>query len=170
METLLNGPRKHTISLLVANKPGVLIRIALVFARRGYNIDSLVVSASKDPTFSVMNIVAIGDAKVLDQIIKQLNKLVDVVSARDRTDEDTIQRELVLFKMGTSGKERMEVLTVAHAIGCASIDVGESHVILQLEGPSEALDAATKVLEPYGILEVVRTGKVLMSRSTDLTT
>lgn len=169
MENKPNGARKHTISLLVANKPGVLIRISLVFARRGYNIDSLVVSESKDPAFSTMNIVAIGETKVLDQIIKQLSKLIDVVSVRDRTDEDTIQRELVLIKVAADSKERMELLSVAHAMGCEVLDVGEKHVVFQLTGRSERLDAATKVLEPFGILEVVRTGKVLMSRSVEAT-
>ena len=91
--------RKHTISLYVSNKPGVLIRIALVFARRGYNIDSLIVSEGHDPDFSNMNISATGDERTLDQILKQLNKLVDVVHAKDNTGEDVIQRELALLKV-----------------------------------------------------------------------
>jgi acetolactate synthase-1/3 small subunit len=100
------GYRKHTISLLVANRPGVLIRISLVLARRGYNIDSLVVSPASDPSFSMMNIVASGDEKTLDQILKQLNKLIDVVHASDRTGENIIQRELALIKLSCADEQR----------------------------------------------------------------
>lgn len=161
--------RKHVISLLVANKPGVLIRISLVFARRGYNIDSLVVSESTDPNFSTMSIVATGDQVVLDQILKQLNKLVDVVSARDRTGEDIIQRELSLIKIRCGGQQRLEVLQLAHGLGCEAVDVGEESVILQSQGESERLDNVARVLGPYGLLEVMRTGKVLMARGMTAT-
>lgn len=170
MQAIVEVNKKHVISMLVANKPGVLIRIALVFARRGYNIDSLVVSESKDPGYSIMNIVASGDKKVLDQILKQLHKLVDVVGARDRTDEDILQRELALIKLHCSGAERLEVLHVAHAMSCEALDIGEESVILQAQGDSNALDNLTRVLEPYGVIEVVRTGKVLMARGAEITT
>ncbi|MFW6313889.1 MAG: acetolactate synthase small subunit, partial [Spirochaetota bacterium] len=114
---------KHTISLYVANKPGVLIRIALVFARRGYNIDSLVVSAAPDPDFSTMNIVASGDRKTLDQILKQLNKLVDVVHATDRTNDDVIHREMALMKIHCEPELRGEVLQLAKALDCDTVDL-----------------------------------------------
>lgn len=161
--------QKHVISLLVANKPGVLIRISLVFARRGYNIDSLVVSESTNPSFSTMNIVASGDKQVLDQILKQLNKLVDVISARDRTGEDIIQRELSLIKIACSGVQRLEVLQLAHSMECEAVDVGEESIILQMHGESEKLDNVSRVLSPYGLIEVVRTGKVLMARGIGAT-
>jgi acetolactate synthase-1/3 small subunit len=160
---------KHVISLLVSNKPGVLIRIALVFTRRGYNIDSLVVSESNDPDFSVMNITATGDAKVLDHILRQLNKLIDVVSARDRTGEDILQRELGIYKIRCEGTRRLEVLQLAHAMDCEPIDVSAESVILQAHGESEKLDNITRVLGSYGLIEVVRTGKVLMSRGSAVT-
>lgn len=163
------GMKRHTISLFVANKPGVLIRISLVFARRGYNIDSLVVSSGSDPRFSTMNIVARGDAKVLDQILKQLNKLVDVVSAKDRTDEDIIQKELALFKVGCTGAPRFEVLQLAGSMECEVVEVSENAVILETVGDSERIDSVYKVLEGYGVIELVRTGKVLMSRGSEIT-
>ena len=169
MTTENNLEQKHVISLLVANKPGVLIRISLVFARRGYNIDSLVVSESTDPTFSTMSIVASGDKKVLDQILKQLNKLVDVVSARDRTGEDIIQRELSLIKIRCTGDKRLEVLQLAHAMECEAVDVGEENIILQSHGESAKLDNVSRVLYPYGLIEIVRTGKLLMARGIGAT-
>ncbi|TVR01819.1 MAG: acetolactate synthase small subunit [Spirochaetaceae bacterium] len=162
--------RKHTISLMVNNKPGVLIRISLVFARRGYNIDSLVVSPSKDPNFSVMNIVASGEEKTLDQILKQLNKLVDVIHASDRTGEDIIQRELALFKLHNEPEMRSDVLQLAHAMDCDIVEVSEHATILQMTGDSERLDSALKVFEQYGIEEMIRTGKVLMARGQEITT
>ncbi len=156
--------KRHTISLFVSNKPGVLIRVALVFARRGYNIDSLVVSASNDPHFSRMNITARGDQKVLDQIIKQLNKLVDVVSAHDRTNEDIIQKELALFKLACSGHARLEVFQLADAMKCTIIDVMPDSVIIEIEGNSERIDSACEVFKEFDIVELMRTGKVLMAR------
>lgn len=161
--------KKHTISVFVANKPGVLIRVSLVFARRGYNIDSLVVSSGSDPRFSTMSIVATGDEKVLDQILKQLNKLVDVVSAKDRTDEDIIQKELALFKVSSDIKKRLEVIQLATALKCDVLDVSDSSIILEMQGNSERIDAAYEVLEPFGIIELVRTGKVLMARGDEVT-
>ncbi|KGE73750.1 acetolactate synthase [Spirochaeta lutea] len=155
--------------MFVANKPGVLIRIALVFARRGYNIDSLVVSESKDARYSTMNIVATGDELVLDQILKQLNKLVDVIRAHDRTEDDIIQKELALYKIQCTGESRMQVLQLAHAMGCETTDVSESTVILLAHGHSEQLDSISQILEQYGVIEMVRTGKVLMARGEELT-
>jgi len=155
---------RHTISLYVANKPGVLIRIALVFARRGYNIDSLVVSESNDPNFSTMNIVASGDKKVLDQILLQLNKLIDVVHASDRTGEDIIQRELVLMKIQCGQDRRTEVLQLALALGCEMVDLSENSITFQVVGETEKIENVKVILAPYGVRELVRTGKVLMAR------
>lgn len=164
-----NNVKKHTISLLVSNKPGVLIRIALVFARRGYNIDSLVVSESPDPAFSTMNISATGDSKTLEQILRQLNKLVDVIHARDRTDEDIIQRELALIKVRCAPEVRTDVLQIARAFDCKILDLSEKTVILQVAGKTEKIDAVNKIFEPYGIIETMRTGKVLMARGEEYT-
>ncbi len=161
--------KKHTISLLVSNKPGVLIRIALVFARRGYNIDSLVVSESPDPAFSTMNIVATGDAQTLEQILKQLNKLVDVIHARDRTDEDIIQRELALIKVRCAPEVRTDILQIARAFDCDIMDLSEKSITLQVAGKTEKIDSVNKIFEPYGIIETMRTGKILMARGEEYT-
>lgn len=161
--------RKHTISLLVANRPGVLIRISLVFARRGYNIDSLVVSPSSDPDFSMMNIVASGDERTLDQILKQLNKLIDVVHASDRTGENIIQRELALIKVACAAEERSELLQLTHALKCDNVDLDDTSLTVQITGTSERLDSAISVLKGYRVLELVRTGKVLMARGSEMT-
>ncbi len=164
-----NSYRKHTISLLVANRPGVLIRISLVFARRGYNIDSLVVSPASDPEFSMMNIVASGDEKTLDQILKQLNKLIDVVHASDRTGEDIIQRELCLIKVGCTAAERSEVLQLAATLKCEVLDLDDECVTFQVSGTSQHLDSVQRVYSDYNVIELVRTGKLLMVRGSNHT-
>ncbi|MDR3200496.1 MAG: acetolactate synthase small subunit [Spirochaetales bacterium] len=170
MDASQNGSiKKHTISLLVSNKPGVLIRISLVFARRGYNIDSLVVSPSQDPSFSMMNIVATGDSQTLDQILRQLNKLVDVLHARDRTGEDIIERELAIIKLCCTPQVRTDILQIAQAFSCDVVDLSDTCVTFQVSGKTEKLDAVNKVFEPYGIMEMVRTGKLLMARGEEAT-
>lgn len=169
MDSLNSTIKKHTISLFVSNKPGVLIRISLVFARRGFNIDSLVVSESPDPAFSTMNIVATGDASTLDQILKQLNKLVDVIHARDRTDEDIIQREMAIVKVRCAPEVRTDILQIAQAFNCEIVDLSERSVTLQMTGKTEKLDAVNSVFEPYGIMETMRTGKILMARGEEAT-
>ncbi len=165
----VDGIQKHTISLHVANRPGVLIRIALVFARRGYNIDSLVVSPSSNPDYSMMNITAIGDKKTLAQILKQLNKLIDVVHATDHTGEDILQKELALIKISCSQQERTEILQLAHALKCDIEDIEELVVTLQITGSSEEVDSVIQVLSAYNVTELVRTGKVLMARGAEHT-
>ena len=161
---MTNTNERHTISLYVANKPGVLNRIAQVFSRRGYNIDSLVVSESTDPQYSYMNIVALGDYPTLQQILKQLNKLVDVVSARDYSDEDVIQKELGLFKILCPQDKRTEVLQIAQTFKAVTEDLTATTLTLMVTGKTEKLDALKEMLMPYGILELVRSGKVLISR------
>ena len=165
----VQGYRRHTIGLLVHNRPGVLIRIALVFARRGYNLDSLVVSASSDPKFSMMTIVASGEEKTLDQIIKQLNKLIDVVHATDRTGEEIIQRELALVKIACTNEERAQLLQLAHALRAESVDLDEAGVTFQVTGTSEHIDGVVRVFSDYDVIELIRTGKVLMARGRQAT-
>ena len=128
---------KHTIGLYVANKPGVLIRISLVFARRGYNIDSLVVSEAHDPTFSRMNIVARGDKKTLDQILKQLNKLIDVVEAQDYSHEEILQKEMAMLKVQCAPEQRTEVLQITQAFKCKTVDLSDTTMTFQITGDSE---------------------------------
>ena len=160
---------KHTISVLVENHFGVLARIAGLFSARGYNIDSLVVSQGHDPAFSHMNIVATGDEQTLDQILKQLNKLVDVVHAREHTGEGAIERELALIKLRCPAENRTEVLEIAHTFKCQVLDLSENAVTLQVTGTNEKIDALHRLVGKYGVLELVRTGKVLITRGEEVT-
>lgn len=162
--TETTGIKKHAISLYVANKPGVLIRIALVFARRGYNIDSLVVSEAHDPQFAQMNIEATGDEANFDQILKQLNKLVDTVHAKDNTAADVIDRELALIKVQCPPELRSEMLQVAHAFESDVVDLTEQTITLQVSGDSRKIDSVHTVFSNYGIVEMVRSGKILIAR------
>jgi acetolactate synthase I/III small subunit len=161
--------KKHLVSLYVANKFGVLNRVALVFARRGFNIDSLVVSEAYDPDFSHMNIVASGDEKTIVHIIKQLNKLVDVVHAADNTGKDVIQRELALVKVRCPPEKRTEVIDVVHTFKGQVVDLAETALTVQVTGNTEKVDALHRMLGRYGVIEMVRTGKVIVARGEEVT-
>lgn len=161
---------KHTISLYVANKPGVLNRIALVFARRGFNIDSLVVSEAHDPAFSRMSICASGDRRTLDQILKQLNKLIDVQHALDHTGEDIVEREMALMKIRCSAEQRTEIMQLIHVFKCDIVDISETSLSFQVTGGSDKLDAVHGMFDPYGVLEIIRTGKIIIARGEATTT
>lgn len=166
----MNDPiKKHTISLYVNNKPGVLIRISLVFARRGFNIDSLVVSEAHDPAFSRMNLVVTGDERTFDQMLKQLNKLVDVVHAIDYEGKDVIQKELALIKINATSDSRTEILQIGVAFKCRTVDIGDSTITFQVSGSTEKLDAVHKLFNQFGVVEMIRTGKVLMARGDETT-
>ena len=156
--------KEHTISLYVSNKPGVLIRISLVFARRGFNIDSLVVSAAHDPAYSRMTVVATGNESTFDQILKQLNKLVDVIEAQDATLEEVVQRELALVKIRADAQNRAEVFQVANAFKSDVVDIGENTITIMTTGKSAKMDAINSVFDKYGVVEVVRSGKLLIGR------
>jgi len=160
---------KHTISLLVNNRPGVLIRIALVFARRAYNLESVVVSPAQNPAFSRMNLVASGAPQTLHQIIKQLNKLVDVIHARDYSTVDTLQQELVLVKMTFEQSTRTEILQIAEHFKGESIDLTDETITFKVSGGSEKLDAMLSLLGKYGIVETVRSGKLIIVRGSGAT-
>jgi acetolactate synthase-1/3 small subunit len=161
--------RKHLVSLYVANNPGVINRVAQVFARRGFNIDSMVGSEGHDPAFSHMNIVASGDERTLVQILKQLNRLIDVVHARDITGQDVIERELALIKVRCPAEKRAEVLDIAHAFRGQVADLSDEALVVQVTGRTEKVDALRRLLDRYGVVDVVRTGKVLMARGEDVT-
>ncbi|MEO7427219.1 MAG: acetolactate synthase small subunit [Fibrobacteria bacterium] len=163
-KALPTGVPQHSISLLVNNRPGVLIRIALVFNRRGYNIESLVVSPAHNGKFSRMNITATGEPKTLEQIIKQLNKLIDVIHAKDHTDEVTVEKELALIKVNSTAERRTEILQIAEHFKSETVDISDTTVMLQVTGSTEKLDAMELMLDKYGIKEMVRTGKIIMAR------
>ncbi|HCN08163.1 MAG TPA: acetolactate synthase small subunit [Lentisphaeria bacterium] len=159
----------HSISLLVNNKPGVLIRISLVFARRGYNIDSLVVSPAHNRQFSRMSITASGDPETLVLILGQLNKLVDVIHATDHTGDVVVQRELALIKVDCTAERRTEVLQISEHFKCQSIDISDTTLLLEATGNTDKLDALELILEKYGIVEIVRSGKLVMARGASPT-
>lgn len=155
----------HTLSMYVNNQPGVLMRICQVFARRAYNIDSLVVSQGRDPRFSRLTLGISGDPAGLDQIIKQCDKLVDVIHCTEHTPADTVVRDMVLVKIQVTGADRRtEVLQIIEHFGGKTIDMAESSMIARIEGDSEKVDAAIRLLSNYDIIETVRTGKVVMAR------
>ena len=159
------APPVHTISILVRNKPGVLVRIALVFARRGYNIESLVVSAdAANAKFSRMTITCSGDPETLEQIIKQLAKLIDVVHAIDHTGDDSYETEIALVKLESQLDQRTEILQIAEHYGAKVVDYGTDSLMLRVYGDSDKLDAFIALLRPYGLSELVRSGKILMAR------
>ena len=167
----MNEPvfEKHAISLLVNNRPGVLIRIALVFSRRGYNLDSVVVSPAHHPEYSRMTIVASGERRTLVQIIRQLNKLVDVIHAADHTGQNMIVREIALFKVSCSPAQRTEVLQIANHFKCTSLDLTGETMIFEVTGSSEKLTALEELFDGFGIVESVRSGKLVMARGSEAT-
>jgi len=169
MSTTLDSTATHTLSVFVANKPGVLARVAQVYARRGFNIDSLVVSASKDGEFSRMTITLQGSEEGLDQIIKQTNKLVDVIHCTDHSDDNAVVRELALVKIKVDREERADALQVSEHFGCKSVDLTTSSMIIMATGASDKLDACIAMLDQFEIVELVRTGKVVMARGGEET-
>lgn len=159
----------HTISMLVANKPGVLVRIAMAFARRGFNIDSLVVSPSSNEKFSRMTISAQGDPQTLEQIIHQANKLIDVVHAWEHNDAEAVHSELALFKLREKSNTKNIVLGLIKSFHARIIDDSENCLIVEQVGSTQELDQLEKILKKYGIIELVRTGKVVMVKGHQAT-
>jgi acetolactate synthase-1/3 small subunit len=155
----------HTISILVRNKPGVLVRISLVFARRGYNIESLVVSADvASGEFSRMTITCSGDPETLEQIIKQVTKLIDVVHAFDHTGQSVYETEVALVKLKCKVNERTEILQIAELYTAKVVDYGADSLIVRIVGAAEKLDVFLSLLGSFEIVELVRSGKILMTR------
>ncbi|MCL2206797.1 MAG: acetolactate synthase small subunit [Fibromonadales bacterium] len=159
----------HSISILVSNKPGALVRIALVFSRRGYNIDSLVVSPTLDNSVSRMNIVARGNPETLAQIIQQLEKLVDVIQAKDHTRQNVVEKELVLLKVRCKPEERTELLQLCDHFKGITVDMTEISMILQVTGNSDKIEAMLSLCKKFEIVEFVRTGKIIMMRGESKT-
>jgi acetolactate synthase-1/3 small subunit len=160
----------HTISALVRNQPGVLVRVALVFARRGYNIESLVVSADvAHGEFSRMTMTCRGDLDTLEQIIKQLTKLIDVVHAIDHTGQSVVETEIALVKIKAELKSRTEILQIAEHYNAKVVDYGAEALILRIYGDTEKLDSIIALLRPLGVVELVRSGKILMARGPQTT-
>lgn len=154
----------HTISLYVRNKPGVLVRVALVFSRRGFNIESLVVSPGRTDEFSRMTITSSGDPAALEQVVKQLYKLVDVVKAVDHTGQEVIDTEIALIKVKTPLDDRTALLQVVEHYHGKVVDYGPDSVIARVAGNSAKLDAFVEIMKQWEILELVRSGKIVMAR------
>ena len=155
---------KHTISALVENKPGVLARCASLFARRGFNLDSLAVSETENVEVSRMTLTVTGDDRILGQICRQLEKLVDVIKVLDHTQDLTIERELCLIKVKANRKTRAEILQVANIFRGEVVDVGHGTICIELTGDTDKIDAFVRLMSEYGIDELVRTGKVVLVR------
>ncbi len=153
----------HTVSLRVANKPGVLVRVALVFAKRGFNIDSLVVSPDVNPRFSRMTITAEGDPSTLDQIIKQTGKLIDVTHSSEHTGEDALHRELALLKIKNVTANQSIISRLVKKFNSKIIDESDKALIIEQTGTTSELDEFETVLRKYGIIEMVRSGKLVMA-------
>ena len=159
----------HTISVFVNNKPGVLVRVALVFSRRAFNIESLVVSPAVEGRFSRMTITCSGNADDLGQVVKQVAKLVDVVHAIDHTGDESYEVEIALLKLECPLDARTQILQVAEHYRARVVDYGAESLILQVHGSSEKLDAITDLLRPFHLVDVVRSGKLLMARGRRVT-
>ncbi|MFA5260208.1 MAG: acetolactate synthase small subunit [Candidatus Omnitrophota bacterium] len=153
----------HTISMTVANKPGVLVRIAHVFARRGYNIDSLVVSPAYNPRYSRMTITAQGDPEILDQIIKQAQKLIDVIHTSEHTGRDSTHTELALIKIKVTSANKPIVFKLMKKYRTRVIDDSDNTLIVEQTGTTADLDEFEALMKKYDILEMVRTGKIVMA-------
>ena len=158
--------KKHTLAVTVENKPGVLTRVATLFRRRGYNIDSLTVGTTENANISRMTIVVQGDDAVIEQVTKQLHKLVDVIKIVDLTDERAVDRELVLIKVKADNTVRAEIVQIVEIFRARIVDIGRSILVIEATGDSVKIDAIEESLRPFGIMELVRTGRVSMMRGT----
>jgi acetolactate synthase I/III small subunit len=157
---------KHVIMALVQNQPGVLAHVAGMFSARGFNIDSLVVGRTEDPGLSRMTIVATGDDRVLEQIRKQLDKIVTVVKVRDFEDVSYVERDLMLIRVHAPPEKRSEVIELVNLFRGRVVDVARKNIVAELSGPEEKLEAFIDLVRPYGIGELARTGVIAMTRGT----
>jgi acetolactate synthase-1/3 small subunit len=162
-------PMKHTISVLVENAPGVLMKVAGLFRRRGYNIHSLAVGVTEQPTVSRMIIAVEGEPEILEQIIKQLNKLMEVIKVNDVTGFSTVDRELALIKLNATPATRMEIMEICNVFRANVVDLTEKTMTLEVTGRSDKIDAILSLVQKYGIREMVRTGQVTLVRGTQPT-
>ncbi len=155
---------KHIISALVENKPGVLAHVAGMFAARGFNIDSLVVGRTEDPLLSRMTLVVIGDDRVVEQVRKQLAKIIPVVKVRDFAGQPVVARDLMLIAISAPPEKRPEVLSLIEMFRAKVVDIGQKFVMVEVSGPESKIEAFIDVCKPYGIKSVARTGTIAMPR------
>jgi acetolactate synthase I/III small subunit len=157
---------KHTISVLVENRFGVLARVSGMFSARGYNIVSLCVGETEDPSVSRMTVVVHGNKNVLAQIIKQLNKLVEVIEVQDLTPTSFLERELILIKVAAPGEKRGEIVEITSIFRAKIVDVGNDSMVVEVTGAEGKITAFIDMMRPYGIQELVRTGEIAIARSS----
>jgi acetolactate synthase I/III small subunit len=158
------GVRTHVISVLVENRVGVLARVAGLFTGRGFNIESLAVAETEDPSLSRMTIVTSGDARIIEQVTKQLNKLIDVIKVVDLSREHFVERELILVKVRAETEARAEILRITDIFRGNIIDVSPKSYVIEVTGDGDKMRAFLDLIKPSGILEIVRTGPVALSR------
>jgi len=163
--------KPHTLSVLVENKAGVLSRVTGLFSRRGFNIESLAVGPCEETGMSRITIVVIGDDAMVEQVMKQLNKLIDVIKVTDLSENERVERELALIKVTAEpGGSRAEVMQIASIFRAQIVDVGAKSVILEVTGDTEKIDALEQLLRQFGIKELVRTGRVGILRGAKTVT
>jgi acetolactate synthase-1/3 small subunit len=155
---------KHILSTLVLNKPGVLAHVAGMFAARAFNIDSLAVGRTDDPTLSRMTIVIVGDDKVVEQVRKQLVKIVEVVKVQDFVGQDVVARDLMLISVACNAEKRPEILALIEMFGGKVVDIGPKFIMVEVAGPENKIEAFIDLCRPYGVKSIVRTGTVAMAR------
>jgi acetolactate synthase-1/3 small subunit len=154
----------HTIAAIVENKPGVLVRIAALFSRRSFNIDSLTVGATDNPDYSRMTITVDGDEVVLEQVTKQLNKLVNVIRVSELLPSESVERELAIIKVAAKKEDRNEIMQIVAIFRAKIIDVSPRSIIVEVTGSQDKVEAMVRLLRQFGIKEMARTGKVSMTR------
>ena len=156
----------HTLSVLVENKPGVLARVAGLLSRRGFNIESLAVGTTESPQVSRMTIVVDAEHSSLEQVTKQLNKLIHVLKIVELTPDDSVERELQLIKVAATGTGRSEIIEIADVFRAKVVDVDAESIIVEATGSADKLAALVRLLEPYGIRELVRSGMIALGRGS----
>lgn len=165
----LRTGRRHTLSLLVENKPGVLARIAGLFARRGFNIDSLAVGPTQDATLSRITLTVDGAQHPIDQVTKQLHKLVNVIKIRDLEPEESVRRELALFKIAADPESRAQVMQLADIFRGHVVDISRRSIVVELTGTDDKIEAFEELVKPFGLIEMVRTGEIAVARGRSAT-
>ncbi len=160
----LRTGRKHILSILVENKPGVLTRVAGLFARRGFNIDTLAVGPTDDETISRITLTLDGALHPIDQVTKQLHKLVNVLKIRDLEPDETLARELALFKLAVDGAARAEVLQICEIFRAKVVDVTKRSLVIEVTGTDDKIEAFERLVRPFGLVEMARTGEIAIAR------
>jgi len=160
----LRTGRKHILSILVENKPGVLTRVAGLFARRAFNIDTLAVGPTDDETISRITLTLDGAVHPIDQVTKQLHKLVNVLKIRDLEPEETLARELALFKLAVDGQARAEVMQICEIFRAKVVDVTKRSIVVEVTGTDDKIEAFERLVRPFGLVEMARTGEIAISR------